>query len=184
MIENLNYNAEQAPKWQNVIAKLSDQFVEDVFEIRAVEERLREGSANELKILLGLFVATKLNNDHSQKISLEVVGYYFENIFSLGNNSRYLRRELIELVSERHEFYIAGISNRVKSEDDFLRAVGMHWFQFPLQKKDSSYVPFNYDFFRYFSDNDIVSKVMKEFAPNYADAILQEVMEDWIDDKI
>lgn len=175
MDNKVDFNLTNEDKWRTIIDNITDQFVQHVLGLRKVDNKLREETSFELKITLGLFIATQLNDKYSKEMSFDVVEYYFEDIFSLGNNSKHLRRELVELVSDRYEFYLEGLKNEGAKLEDFFRSVGMYLFQFPLQRKDYTNVPFNYDFSKYFSDLEIVSDVLYDLAPSYANAILSEI---------
>ncbi|PIB35116.1 hypothetical protein BFP72_06760 [Reichenbachiella sp. 5M10] len=163
--------------WQGIVSQLSDAYVEEVFRLRQVDEKLKPLVTSELLIYLGLLIGSKLNEDVSEHTALQVIKYYMRRVYDKGKSLGIPYHRIISKASSRHDFYLTGLFEKDRSED-FLRTAGMQWFQFPLQEIDGEIRPYEFDFSVYFSDLNVVSEVLFKIAPNYANGILASLKQE------
>lgn len=171
---NATINRDQSLVWENVVSKLTNELMGEVFQRRLVKSELKPKTTAEILIYLDLLVVDKLNESFPVSTTVKVSKFSLNEVTENVDDSNVLHSDVVRMSSIRQDFYRKGILH-FREDEDFLRTVGMQWFQFPFQEIDGSIKPSEFDFSVYFSDNQIVSEILFELAPRYANRIAREL---------
>lgn len=166
----------QSLNWKKTVSQLTSQFTNEVFRRRDVKSELKPKVTAEILIYLDMLIVSKLNESFPVSTTVTVAKNNLKEITAGIDNQSTNYNDIIRLSSIRQNFYKKALL--VSSEDeDFLRTIGMQWFQFPFQEVDGAVRPSEFDFSYYFSDNVVVSEILFELAPEYTDKIIDELKE-------
>lgn len=164
--------------WKKVVNQLSQEFIDEIFQMREMKSELKSKASAEILIYLDMLVVSKLNESFPVSTTVRVTKNNLEEIALSIDDSSVQYNDIVRMTSIRQEFYRAALIE-LSGEEDFLRTVGMQWFQFPFEEVDGSIRPSEFDFSFYFSDNSLVSEILFDLGPVYANKIVKKLEEQY-----
>ena len=174
MYDNASIENYQTPSWERAVNQLSFEFIYESFEKREVRPELQSLAAAEMLMYLDMLIVSKLNQRFPVSMTTSVSKNNLKEIIEIIGQESVAHSDVTRTASIRQDFYRKSIYTDSRDED-FIRTVGMQWFQFPLEEIDGSIKPSEFDFSVYFSDNYVVTEILYDLAPRFADRIVNQL---------